>query len=232
MRRGEAAQHKPGRDLVGGPGAAAQAAAAIEQLAERQPAQLFADPVWRGDDDRAQLAECFAAHVDGAAAGDEQQPQRFSFLTAARERNRGTRECCSCRPGSVERVVFAVQPPLGSRRAAELEPVPGLEVGDRRDHGGSFWRISECDQTSNPQLVKRGRPLVRSSGQPTVRCTRVRPGGRLPPWMPRFLVGTPGPVVGGARRRGQTLYRSEAWSTMRPNCGSSTHFFTRVETKS
>ena len=60
---------------------ATQAAAAFEQLAGWQPAQLLAEPVGSGDDHAAQLRERFAADVDGAATSDQQQPQRLPPLT-------------------------------------------------------------------------------------------------------------------------------------------------------
>ena len=76
--------------------------AAVEQLPYRQPAQLLAERVGGGHDHRAQLGQCFAADVDGAAARDQQQPQRLPPLTCARERERVARERRPCRPGRVE----------------------------------------------------------------------------------------------------------------------------------
>ena len=92
---------------------AAEAAAAVEQLAGRQPAQLLAELVGRGDDHAAQLHERFAADVDGAATRDQQQPQRLPPLARSRQRERLAGERRPRRPGRVERVVLAAQPPLG-----------------------------------------------------------------------------------------------------------------------
>ena len=101
------------RELVGRARArAAEAAAALEQLAERQPPQLVAELLGRGDDHAAQLHERFAADVDGAAAGDQQQPQRLPSLPCPRQRERLARERRARRPDRVERVVLAAQPPL------------------------------------------------------------------------------------------------------------------------
>jgi hypothetical protein len=67
------------------------------------------------------LPERFAAHVDGAATSDQQQPQRLPPLTGSRHRHRDAGECRPRCAGRVERVIFAAQPALGSRRAAHLE---------------------------------------------------------------------------------------------------------------
>ena len=83
---GECAQHEDGGELVGCPRAgAAEAAAAVEQLADRQPPQLVAQPVGCGDDHAAQLHERDPALVDRAAPGEQQQPQRLLMLARARQ---------------------------------------------------------------------------------------------------------------------------------------------------
>jgi len=110
---GEAAQDEPGRELVGR-SASAEATAAVEQPAERQRAQLVAEGLRRSDDDRAELCECFTADVDGAATGDQQQSQRLTTLPRPRQCERFAGQCCPRDADSVERVIFAGQPPLGS----------------------------------------------------------------------------------------------------------------------
>jgi hypothetical protein len=75
---GETAQHETSGELVGGRVRAAQAAAALEQPPDGQPAQLLAELVGGGHDHAAQLHERFAVDVDCAPSGDEQEPQRFA----------------------------------------------------------------------------------------------------------------------------------------------------------
>ncbi len=90
---GEATQHEPGRELVGAGGCAAQAAAALEQFTLGQAAELVAERLRGRDDDGAQLRQCFAADVDGAATSEQQPPQRLSPLTCTRQRERLAGEC-------------------------------------------------------------------------------------------------------------------------------------------
>jgi hypothetical protein len=71
---GETAQYEPGGELVGGRVRAPEPTAAVEQSTRRQAAQLLTERLGCGDDHRSELAECFPAHVDGAATGDEQEP--------------------------------------------------------------------------------------------------------------------------------------------------------------
>jgi hypothetical protein len=106
----------------------AQSPAAAKQLSERQSTEFLAEFVGCGDEYRPQLCECFAAHVDGAAAGDQQQPQRFPPLSRARQRERLGRESSTGYADGIEGVVPAVQPSLGPWRAAglELRSSPGI----------------------------------------------------------------------------------------------------------
>src|SRR5439155_1422469 len=97
------------------------AAAAVEQLALRQLPQLLAKQLRGGDDDGAQLRQRFAADVDGAAARDQQQPQRLAPLASARERERVAGERGRRGPGRVQRVVFAAESTLAVRYATDLE---------------------------------------------------------------------------------------------------------------
>ncbi|HEX2432733.1 MAG TPA: hypothetical protein VHI55_02180 [Gaiellaceae bacterium] len=84
-------------------------------------AQLLAERLRRRDDQSAELCERFAAHVDGAASRDEQQPQRLAPLACARQRERVRGECCSGCAGCVERVIFAAQAAFRPWRAADFE---------------------------------------------------------------------------------------------------------------
>jgi hypothetical protein len=52
----------------------------------REPTQLLAEALGRGHDHAAQLHERLAADVDGAATGEQQQPQRLAVLSRARQR--------------------------------------------------------------------------------------------------------------------------------------------------
>jgi hypothetical protein len=118
----EASQDEPRRELVGSCAArAAQAAAALEQPSGWEHAQLLAEPVRGGDDHAAKLSECFAAHVDGAAACDQQEPQRFASVAVTWQRERLAGKRCACRPRRVECVVFAAQASLGPRGTADFE---------------------------------------------------------------------------------------------------------------
>jgi hypothetical protein len=84
-----------------------KAAAALEQPCERESAQLLAEPVGRGHDHAAQLHERLATDVDGAASGDQQQPQGLPPLPRAGKRERLAGERRPRRPDCVERVVLA-----------------------------------------------------------------------------------------------------------------------------
>ena len=98
----------------------AGAAAAVEQLAERQPAQLLAEPVGSGDDHAAQLHERDLARLDRGVPRQQQQPQRLLMLAGTRPR---PTLACKRRAGStdgVELVIFAVQPPLAAAAAIDL----------------------------------------------------------------------------------------------------------------
>ena len=75
-------------------------------------AELAAELLGCGDDHAAQLHERLAADVDGAASGDQQQPQRFAPLSRTRHRQRLAPECGACSANRVELVVFAAQPSL------------------------------------------------------------------------------------------------------------------------
>ena len=99
---------------------AAEAAAAVEQLAERQPTQLVAELVGGGDDHAAQLHKRDLARVDRGSPGQQQKPQRLLMLAGSRpcptlvcERRAGCTDC-------VELVVFAAQPPLAAAGAVDL----------------------------------------------------------------------------------------------------------------
>jgi hypothetical protein len=67
------------------------------------------------------LSERLTADVDGASSCDQQEPQRLASLAVARQRERLAGKRCPRRPNRVERVVLAAEPPLGARRAADLE---------------------------------------------------------------------------------------------------------------
>ena len=119
---GEAAQHEPCRDLVGAHRArAAEAATTLEQPAHREPAQLLAELVGCCHDHAAELSERFAAHVDGAATCDQEQPQRLPAFAAACQRERLAAKRRPRGPGGVQRIVFPTQAPLRPRRTADLE---------------------------------------------------------------------------------------------------------------
>ena len=118
---GECAQDEDRGELVGSARArAAEAAAAFEQLAERQPPQLVAELVWCRDNHAAQLDESDASSVDSAPPSEQQQPQRLLVLP-------GSWRCallgCEREAGGahrVELVILAAQPPLGAACAFDL----------------------------------------------------------------------------------------------------------------
>jgi hypothetical protein len=85
-----------------------------------KPAQLVAEAFWGGHDHAAQPHERFA-DIDGAAAGDQQQPQRFPPRTRARQRERLAGKRRPRRWDRVERVILAAPPMPVSRPAADLE---------------------------------------------------------------------------------------------------------------
>jgi hypothetical protein len=80
---------------------------------------------WRSrsgrNDHGAELPECFAADVDGAAPRDQQQPQRFPPFACLRQRQRVGCERGVRSAGCVQGVVFAAEPPFRPRRAADFE---------------------------------------------------------------------------------------------------------------
>ena len=98
----------------------AEATATADQLPNGQRPQLLAQPLRRGDDHTAQLDEREPADVDGAAAGEQQHPQRLLPLTGTRKKLRACRQRRACRPDRVERVVLATQAPLPADAAADL----------------------------------------------------------------------------------------------------------------
>jgi hypothetical protein len=73
----------------------------------REPRQLLAEALGRGHDHAAQLHERLAANVDGAATGEQQQPQRLAVLSRARQRQGLAPERGAGGPDRVELVVFA-----------------------------------------------------------------------------------------------------------------------------
>ncbi len=107
---------------VGRAGAgAAEAAAAVEQLAERQPTQLVAESVGGGHDHAAQLHEReLAGYVDRGPPRQQQQPQRLLMLARARSCPTLVREGRASGTDCVELVVFAAQPPLAAAGAVDL----------------------------------------------------------------------------------------------------------------
>ncbi len=114
---GEAAQHQPDGELVGWAvlcggggcsGRVACRAAAAQLVAERSGAVTMTRAA----------AQRFAADVDGAAAGDQQQPQCLASLPLPGQRERLAGQRRPRGPDGVERVVLAVQPPL--RRGVRL----------------------------------------------------------------------------------------------------------------
>jgi hypothetical protein len=62
----------------------AEAAAAVEQLGKRQPAQLVADCFGCADDQAAQLHECDLARVERRSPRQQQEPQRLLMLASSR----------------------------------------------------------------------------------------------------------------------------------------------------
>src|SRR5207247_1779772 len=63
----------------------------------------------------------FAADVDGAASGNEQEPQRLASLSGSRQRQRLARTSGASGADRIELVVLAAQPPLVPWQAANLE---------------------------------------------------------------------------------------------------------------
>ena len=104
----EAAKHESRRQLVGaGSARLTEPPTAVEQLADRQSAQLLAEPVRCGDDDRPELSERLAAHVDGTSTSEQEQPQRFPPLPRARQRQRPAGQRGPRRAHGVEYVILA-----------------------------------------------------------------------------------------------------------------------------
>jgi hypothetical protein len=95
--------------------------AALEQPREREPAQLVAEATRRGHDHAAQLHERLAAHADGAAASEQEQPQRLPLLAQAWPRQGLARQRGARGADRIEPVVLAAQPALASRSTAHLE---------------------------------------------------------------------------------------------------------------
>ena len=118
---GERTQDDDRGELGGRAGAgAAEAAAAVEQLAERQPTQLVAESVGGGHDHAAQLHERNSAGIDRGSPGQQQQPQRLLMLARARSCPTLVREGRASGTDCVELVVFAAQPPLAAAGAVDL----------------------------------------------------------------------------------------------------------------
>ena len=61
------------------------------------------------------------AHVDGAAASKQQQPQRLASVPRSRQGERLARQRCASSADRLERVVLPLQPPLVASARADLE---------------------------------------------------------------------------------------------------------------
>jgi hypothetical protein len=181
----ECAQDELCRELVDGTRArAAEAAAALEQLAFGQGLELRPEPIGGGHEHAAQLHERSPAHLDRAAARDQQQAQRLAALAHPRHRQRLLRECGPCGADRVERVVFAAQPALVTRPATALDYRLILAAEMTSEAGAVMTRALNGPDASPRRVLTgkakrlritahaRGHPPLRND--PTTRCRNNR----------------------------------------------------------
>jgi hypothetical protein len=137
-----------------------------------QAAELGAELVGAGDDHAPQLHERLAAHLDRAAAGEQQEPQRFPSLPGSRQGERLAGERCTGGADRVQLVVLATQPPLVAWDAADLKHYlaaaaqmtgePGTVMAcafDRPDTPASRIELSKTQRLRVAACARTHRPL-------------------------------------------------------------------------